>query len=372
MGRPLRVAIDVTSLHDVRTGVGRFVQEVLPVVGARDDVDVRAFAVTLRGRRLPELLPPGVQPRQRWPMAARPLRAIWQRSDLGRIERWTGPVDVVHGPNFVVPPARAAQVVTIHDLTFLHHPELCTADVLRYPRLVDRALRRGAWVHTPSQFVREEVIRLLGADPARVVAVPNGVTVPPDADPSRGRALAGTERFVLALGTVEPRKDLPTLVAAFDRLAGTDPALGLVLAGPDGWGTAQLDAAVARARHGHRVRRLGFVPETDRGDLLAAAAVVAVPSLYEGFGLAAAEAMATGSPVVASDAGSHPEVIGDAGLLVAPRDPEALADALARVLADDALASELVGRGRTRAAGLTWARTAEGLVDLWQQAARST
>jgi glycosyltransferase involved in cell wall biosynthesis len=366
------VAFDATSLHDVRTGVGRFVHEVLPLVGARDDVEVRAFAVTFRGTSLAALLPAGIRPAQRWPMAARPLRALWRRRDLGRIERWTGPVDVVHGPNYVVPPARAAQVMTIHDLTFLHHPELCTADVLQYPDLVARALRRGAWVHTVSDFVRDEVIALLHADPDRVVTVPLGVDPPAAADPGRGRLLAGFERYVLALGTVEPRKDLPTLVAAFDGLAAADPEVGLVIAGPDGWGTAELDAALAGAAHAGRVRRLGFVPEQDRADLLAGAAVVAIPSLYEGFGLVAAEAMGAGIPVVASAAGSHPEVIGDAGLLVPPGDHDALAEALGRVVGDPALAADLARRGPARVAGLTWARTAEGLVQLWRRAADPT
>jgi glycosyltransferase involved in cell wall biosynthesis len=174
---------------------------------------------------------------------------------------------------------------------------------------------------------------------------------------------------VLAVGTIEPRKDLPTLVAAFDALAAADPALRLVLAGPDGWGTADLDAALAGAHHRDRVARLGFVSDADRGDLVAGAAVVAVPSIYEGFGLVAAEALRAGRPVVASAAGSHPEVVGDAGLLVPARDVDALGAALRRVLEDPELAADLGLRGPEQVAGLTWARTAAGLVDLYQRAA---
>jgi glycosyltransferase involved in cell wall biosynthesis len=301
-------------------------------------------------------------------MAATPLRKLWRRFDGPRIERWTGPVDVVHGPNYVVPPARAARVVSIHDLTFLHHPEFCTRHVLEYPGLLRRALRTGAWVHTASDFVRDEVVELLGADPGRVVTVPLGVTAARAADPAAGRALAGGDRFVLALGTVEPRKNLPGLVAAFDELAATDPELRLVLAGPDGWGADQLAAALAASPHRDRVVRLGFVTEDDRGALLAGAAAVAVPSFYEGFGLSAAEAMLAGAPVVASDAGSHREVIGDAGLLVPAGDPIALAAALARVLDDEALAADLRRRGPARAGALTWDRTADGLVELYRKA----
>jgi glycosyltransferase involved in cell wall biosynthesis len=363
------VAFDATSLYDVRTGIGRFVHEVLPHLASREDVEVHAYAVTLRGRgALAGLVPPGVRTASRWPMAAGPLRRLWRATDLGRIERWTGAIDVVHGPNYVVPPTRAASVVSIHDLTFVHHPELCTSDVLQYPELVRRALARGAWVHTISDFVRDEVIALLGADPDRVVTVPLAVTPPASLDAARGRRLAGGPRYVLAIGTVEPRKDLPGLVAAFDDLAADDAELRLVLAGPDGWGSGQLDVALAQAGHADRVARLGFVSDADRGDLLAGAAVVAVPSIYEGFGLVAAEAMLAGAPVVASSSGAHPEVIGDAGVLVPSQDRTALAGALHRVLTDPVLAAVLRTRGPARVAHLTWDRTADGLVELWRRA----
>ncbi|MGH9084924.1 MAG: glycosyltransferase family 1 protein, partial [Acidimicrobiales bacterium] len=129
---PLRVAVDATSLYGARTGVGRFAASLLEQVAGRDDVTMVAFAVTWRGREdLADLVPDGVATAS-GPMAAKPLRALWQRTDHPRIERWTGRIDVVHGPNFVVPPSSAARVATVHDLTFIHHPELCSADVLEY------------------------------------------------------------------------------------------------------------------------------------------------------------------------------------------------------------------------------------------------
>lgn len=366
--RPLRAAIDATSLYGARTGVGRFASALIGELVADPEIDLVAYAVTWRGHEeLGSLVPSGVvaAPRK---MAARPLRALWRRSDHPRIERWTGPVDVVHGPNYVVPPARAVRVASVHDLTFLHHPEFCTSDVLQYPALLRRQISSGAWIHTDSGFVRDEVIDLLGADPARVVAVPLGVTAPPSRDAARGRELAGGPSYLLALGTIEPRKNLPTLVAAFDELAADLPDLRLVVAGPDGWGVEAYDAAVRAAHHRGRIVRLGFVPETDRGDLLAGASAVAVPSHYEGFGLTAVEAMLAGSPVVASDAGSHVEVIGDAGILVAPTDRAALVEALHAVLTDRARAADLVRRGSARAQRFTWAATAAGIVDLWRRA----
>jgi glycosyltransferase involved in cell wall biosynthesis len=365
----LRVAVDATSLYDPMTGVGRVTAELLAGVAARGEVDVVAFAVTWRGReRLADLVPAGVGTADRWPMAAGPLRALWRRVEHPRIERWTGRVDVVHGPNFVVPPARAPRVVTVHDLTAVHWPELCTPDVRRYPALLRRALDRGAWVHTPSEHVRAEVIEVLGADPDRVVAVPNGVRAAPPGDPAQGRGLAGGDRYVLALGTVEPRKDLPLLVAAFDQLAGEDTDVRLVVAGPDGWGVDAYRAAVTAAAHRDRIVRLGYVDEATRGHLLAGASALAMPSRYEGFGLTAGEAMLAGTPVVACRGGAVPEVVGDAGLLVAVGDRDGLAGALASVLTEPALADDLRRRGPLRAAGFTWEAATDGIVALWQRA----
>jgi glycosyltransferase involved in cell wall biosynthesis len=365
----MRVAVDATSLYDPMTGVGRVTAELLAGTAARSDVEVVAFAVTWRGReRLADLVPAGVTTADRWPMAAGPLRALWRRAEHPRIERWTGTVDVVHGPNFVVPPARAARVVTVHDLTAVHWPELCTPDVRRYPALLRRALDRGAWVHTPSEHVRHEVIDVLGAPPERVVAIPNGLRAAPPGDPAQGRALAGSDRYVLAVGTVEPRKDLPLLVAAFDLLAGEDQDVALVVAGPDGWGVDAYRAAVDATAHRDRIVRLGYVDEATRGHLLAGAAALALPSRYEGFGLTAGEAMLAGTPVVACRAGAVPEVVGDAGLLVDVGDRDGLAAALARVLDDGDLAEDLRRRGPERAAAFTWEAACEAVLGLWARA----
>src|SRR5258708_5513118 len=172
--------------------------------------------------------------------------------------RWLarGPVDVVHGTNFVVPPgAGAARVVTVHDLTAVLFPELCTPTSLRYPALIRRAVADGAWVHTPSAFVATEVCSLLGVSADRVRPVAHGVDAG-HGDPAVGRRLAGVDRYVLALGTVEPRKDLPLLVRAWDGIASTRSDLHLVIAGPDGWGTEALAAAISSARCGERVVRI--------------------------------------------------------------------------------------------------------------------
>jgi glycosyltransferase involved in cell wall biosynthesis len=345
---------------------------VLTGAAARPELDVSAYAITLRGReRLGDLVPDGVRVHEtRIPMAANPMRAAWMRADLPRIDRWIGPADVVHGTNFLVPPTAAAAVVTIHDLTYLRFPEMCTRSVLQYPVLVERALARGAVVHTVSEFVRDEVIERYRLPEERVVAVHNGVTPPaPAADPAAGRRLASAERYVVAVGTVEPRKDLPGLVAAFDLVAADDPDLRLVIAGADGWGADELTSAIARSSHRDRIVRTGWVDDEARSALVAGALGLVLPSRYEGFGLTALEAMAGGTPVVATAVGAIPEVVGDAAVLVPGADVEALAGAITSVTSSADLRARLATAGRARAASFSWERTVDGLSTLWATAA---
>lgn len=298
------------------------------------------------------------------------MRELWERgSGRPRAEDWTGPVDVVHATNFVAPPAHAPVVVTVHDVTFLRFPELCTPATLRYPDLLRRALDRGATVHAPSEFVAREVRELLQAPSERVVAIHSGVPHVSGGHAAAGATLAGSARYVLSLGTIEPRKNLTTLVRAFDRVAEIDPALRLVLAGPSGWDSARVQSAIDSSRSRDRIAQLGFVGDRERADLLAGATVFAYPSIYEGFGFPPLEAMQSGVPVVASDAGSLPEVLGDAATLVTPLDVDGLAAAIARLAQlrnDDPERAEITARGRAHAARYDWTTTADQLVGLYR------
>lgn len=336
----------------------------------RDDTAVSAYALTWRGRHaLADFVPPNVTAATR-PVPASVVRELWDRGAIRpRAEDWTGPVDVVHATNFVAPPARAPVVVTVHDVTFLRFPELCTPDTLRYPGLLHRAIARGATVHTPSEFVANEVRELLDAPAERVVAIHSGIPTVASGDPAAGARAAGGSRYVLALGTIEPRKNLTTLVRAFDRIARSDRDLRLVLAGPAGWDSARVQAAIDSSRSSDRIAQLGFVNDERRANLLAGATVFAYPSIYEGFGFPPLEAMQSGVPVVAGDAGSLPEILGDAAHLVAPMDIDALAAGIARLADPDADAgdrAELVARGRARVDRYDWDVTAAKLVALYR------
>lgn len=372
MADRLRVALDATPLIGRPTGVGAFCTGVLDGLSHRQDVAATAFAVSWRRRHAIEgRVPSGVAIATR-AMPARPLHAAWGRSEVPPLECFVGPVDVAHGTNYVVPPTRrAARVVTVHDLTTVRFPELCDRATLAFPGLVRRALAHGAWVHTHSSSVAEEVVDVFGADPSRVRAVASGVPALPEPDdlaPSR-HLPRGVTRYVLAVGTAEPRKDLPGLVAAFDLVAAERPGLGLVLAGQEGWGTADLRRAIARAGAAARIVVTGWVDDAALAGLLRGATVLAYPSLYEGFGYPPLQAMSLGTPVVATRTPAVVEVLGDAALLVPPRDADALATAIATVVDAGDTAPTLRARGHARAATYDWEKCAAGLTALYRDAA---
>jgi glycosyltransferase involved in cell wall biosynthesis len=203
-----------------------------------------------------------------------------------------------------------------------------------------------------------------------VRAVHSGVPALPAPDPGAVERLLpdGTARFVLAVGTAEPRKDLPGLVRAFDAVAAGRPDVALVLAGPSGWGSGALADAVATARARERIVPTGWVEDGALAALLEGAAVLAYPSVYEGFGFPPLQAMAAGTPVVATRAGALPEVVGDAALLVDVGDVDGLAGALCRVLDDTDLAASLGARGKDHSAAFSWDRCAEGLERCYRDA----
>ena len=367
MADSLRIAYDVTPLIGNRTGIGVFTAGLLAELQLNPEVDVRRFAVTWRGRA-------EAGSAARWPMPARPLRALWRRVSAPPIEWFTGRVDVVHGTNFVVPPTtHAARVVSVHDLTAVRYPQLCTSDTLQYPELVRRAIAQGAFVHTDTQAVADEVIAWSGIDASRVRAVHPGV----DAPGCGGRVAPGDvgsrtipAPYVLALGTIEPRKDHPTLLRAFAELAADDADLRLVVAGQDGWGSEAFARTMAtlEPRVRYRVSRIGWVSDAHRAELIAHAAVFAYPSLYEGFGFPPLEAMTLGIPVVATRIAALTEVLGDAAAFAPVGDPIALAATLRSVLGDTAEHGRLAQEGRRRAAGYRWATCAGAMIEIYRAA----
>lgn len=302
-----------------------------------------------------------------------PVRRIWvEQAMVPGALRDLRP-DVHHGLAFAAPLAAACPtVVTVHDLSFLTRPETHKLVNRAYLSLVTRwSCRRAARVIAVSDWTKRDIERWFGVDPARIDVVPHGV--PPHfaragearIDAFRRERGMG-DRAVLFLGSLEPRKNLATLVEAFARL--DDPGAELWIAGGEGWKFSPVHARVRALGLEERVRFAGFVPDQDVPLWMSACDVFAYPSLYEGFGMPVIEAMACGAVVVGSDATSLPEVIGDAGLMAPPTDAGALAAALRRSLTDAALRETLRRRGLERAAGYTWRRAAELTADAYRRA----
>jgi glycosyltransferase involved in cell wall biosynthesis len=310
------------------------------------------------------------------PLPAIVLLRAWTRADTPRIDRWLEPADVLHATNYLAPPSRLPTLVTVYDCSFVRYPELCTPEVRAFEPALRRAVRRGVTIHTSSTFVAGEIEELFGPglrDAGRIVVVPLGVPhLEGDAvlAPAVSARLDGAS-YVLAIGTLEPRKNLPRLVAAFGAVAARQPDVRLVIAGKDGEDRPAVDAAVDALPSDirRRVVLTGAVDAPTRRALLRDAAVVAYPSLYEGFGFPVLEAMASAVPVVAARAGAIPEVAGDAALLVEPTDVDALADAMERALIDEELSTQLVARGRARAREYSWSRTAAALDAVYRRLA---
>ncbi len=360
------VAIDTGPLYGPRSGVAtavdhlvRALREPPPPGSSVAAVEVVPFAVSFRAR-----LDDGTR---RLPLPAAVAHRLWARANRPRADRWLRPAEVVHGANYVVPPTRLPRVVSVYDCWFLRHADAVHPDVRRAAQVLRRAVRSGAVVHASSHATAAGVRELLGAQRVRVVHL--GAPPPLPAAVDAAPPLPGIDGapYVLALGTLERRKNLPRLVRAFDAVAATVPGVRLVLAGGGDDDRPAIDDAIAALapQHTRRVVLTGRVDDSAKAWLLRHAAALAYPSLDEGFGFPLLEAMAAGAPIVASNAGSIPEVAGDGALLVDPLDVDALAEGLVAVLDDSTLRARLAAAAPARLATFTWQRTADEMRRLY-------
>jgi glycosyltransferase involved in cell wall biosynthesis len=363
----VRVALDATPLLGVRTGIGHYVGHLSAALAKDPELDVVLTAFTWRGQQQLTAMAQGtgMQVRSRR-TPARLLRLAWSHSNVPPVEMLSGRVDVFHGTNFVLPPTRrAAGVVTVHDLGFVLHPETVDRTSMAYLTLVPRALERAAVIITPSHAAADDLVEEYGTDRDRIVVTPLGVdpawaqASPPSASWLRAHGIPA--RYLLFVGTLEPRKNVHDLVQAHILLRREDPTTPqLVLAGAAG------SSAVAFSPD--HVVWPGYLPQSEVHALVAGAAALVLPSRYEGFGLPALEALACGVPVVASDLAVLREVTGGLAAYVPVGDITALAAALQQTLAHPHTAAENEAR-RAWAAAFTWERCAAATSAAYRRAA---
>ncbi len=350
----MRILVDYRPALRERTGVGEYMHQLVRAYARATNDEVTVFTSSWKDRPaagLAAALGARVVDRR---IPVRALNYLWHRTGWPPIETVAGRYDVVHAPHPLLIPARhAAQVITIHDLFFLSEPERTRGEIRRdYPALAAAHARRAHAVVTSTEHGRRLVTQQLGVPADRVYVCRPGAP----AWRSLGRApnipRAGCVLFV---GTLEPRKNVGVLLDAYARLLQRRPgAPPLVIAGRETPEAAEWLRRIAEPPLAGRVRHLGYVRDEEREALYASARVLVLPSLDEGFGLTALEAMSAGVPVIASNRGSLPEVTGGAAMLLEPTDVEGLAAALEQITEDEGLAAERARAGLAQAATFTW------------------
>lgn len=366
----VRVLIDYRPALRDRTGVGEWVHSLvwaLNDIGREGDpLDLTVFSSSWKDRLT--ALPPAVHSvDRRIPVSL--LNFSWHHLRWPTVESLAGPgYDVVHSPHpLLIPTNDAAQVVTIHDLDFLDHPERTTAEVQRdYPELVRTHVRQASHVVVPSRFTATEVEHRLNVDRDRITVCHNGAPDWP------ARADWPRHGHILFVGSLTARKNIGQLLDAYRILVNRDQAgtlPPLVLAGQATTQAVDWLNAIEQPPLRDHVHCTGYIDRGALRNLYEGASVLVLPSFHEGFGLPAVEAMTIGVPVVVSDRGALPEVVGDAGLVVDPTEPIALAEAIERILTDEPFARACAERGFQRAARFSWHESAKALRAAYELAA---
>jgi glycosyltransferase involved in cell wall biosynthesis len=359
----MRVVVDIQAAIAQRAGVGRYTKSLVEHLGALKGPDeVGLFYFDFKGRGAPFPVNGAEQKAVHW-FPGRVAQRAWKSLGWPPFNWLAGPADVYHFPNFVRPPlTHGRSVVTVHDVSFLRYPETTETRNLRYlSAQIRKTVELADAVITDSAFSAQEVQELLNVAPTKTRPIHLGLNAtmvrPDDLTVVAVRRHLRLERpYLLMVGTLEPRKNIVFLVEIFEQLRGFDG--DLVIAGMRGWKYKPILDRMKTSTRAERIRYLDYVDEELLPSLYAGAEALVYPSLYEGFGLPPLEAMACGTPVLSSRAGSLPEVLGEAAEYAGDFDVGAWVGAVSRVLADSALRRDASAKGLIQAAKYTWEETA--------------
>ena len=359
----MKVTLWVDALQPQLSGIGRYAWELSR--GLPDHQEISKLYCLARGRfvRDPALLLHGEPP----------PRNRYLKGLQNKLQERTIRNTLFHGPNYFLPDCIERGIITVHDLSVFRFPETHPAErIAHFERDFASALARAQHIITDTETIRQEVLATFGLQPEQVSVVPLGVdkSFRPRSNPEVAATLAAKGlaygQYGLCVSTLEPRKKISELIAAWRRLPNSlRENFPLVLAGGSGWQNESLRVEIAKGAAEGWLRPLGFVAESELPDLYAGSALFVYPSTYEGFGLPPLEAMASGIPVIAASRSCLPEVCGPAALYLDPDNDEAFTSVLQRALEDEAWRAKSVREGIARAETFTWERCIEGTVAVY-------
>lgn len=364
----MKVCVDIQAAIAQRAGVGRYtrmlVEHLAPLAGT-DELSLFYFDFKRKGVPFP--VPGAQQKAVRW-CPGRIMQKAWKTAGWPPFNWFSGRADLYHFPNFILPPlTKGKAVVTIHDVAFLRHPEAAEKRNLKYlNNCIADTVRRADAIITDSHFSAREITELLNVPQQKLFPVHLGLS--PDMKPA-GPEETGEVRktyrlqkpFLLTVGTLEPRKNIPFLVDVFERLDDFDG--DLVIAGMKGWSYEPILERMKSSRCAERIRYLEYVGDGMLSALFSAAELFVFPTIYEGFGFPPLEAMACGTPVVSSNAGPLTEILGNAAILVEGYNAAEWVETLTDVLRDKEKQNTLRAKGHEQAAKFDWSKTA---ADTWK------
>ena len=377
----MRIILNVDAIQPPLTGIGHYALQLARGLRRHPAVsDIRFFSA-YRWLADPEQALKANQTlsqiRNRVPFKITALHLYnFARSQLFRWRTRNLKDHVLHAPNYILMPFPGAAVTTVHDLSYLHYPQHHPLERIAFmERNMPRTLAQAAMIITDSEFVRRELIDLLGVAAGRIQTVPLGVDESfrprslAESTPTLARhGLAGIP-YLLVVATLEPRKNLLSLIEAYGRLpAPLRHCHPLVIVGARGWLTGELERRLEPLERGGQIKRLGYVSQEDLPPIYAGAHAFVFPSLYEGFGLPVLEALASGTPTLTSNRSSLPEVAGDAALLIDPEDVNALTIGLERLLTDTEWRAGAVECGLRQASLFSWERCVDETVAVYRRA----
>lgn len=373
----MQVAFNATALLSPLTGIGQYAHHLALGLQQIPEIDVNFFYGTgwsrdVRGKPLPNVTTIKTLVRRFLPNSYAVSRAF-QQNRFSEFTRKT-PHDVYHEPNFLAYRFDGPSIITVHDLSWIRYPEMHPiARVRAMDKYFKPGLDRASLILTDSEFVKRELIDVFNVKPERIRPVLLGVEAlfhPRSADETRSVLDANGllhGQYLLAVGTLEPRKNLGVALQAFMRL---NPQLRkrfpLVLVGMKGWHTSALEQQIAPLVAAGEIRQLGYLAREDLAKVIAGATTLIYPSIYEGFGLPPLEAMACGVPVITSNVSSIPEVVGDTGVMIAPDDVDGLVEAMKTMLAAPELRADMARKALVRSAQFTWANCVTQTVDAYR------